>query len=118
MSESIFYHGDRYFANSYDATIARRRDDEKAQRMAERIARVLARRLIDREADRVNVDGETYVEALELLGDAWTRRSFLRFRSVVGYVANVELERAVDEVAQWNEGVRAWRRGERSLRVA
>jgi hypothetical protein len=58
--------------------------------------------------ETVHVVDDRYREALELLGDAWSLGSFIRFRSTASYVANVE-PRPLD-LRDWLAGRAQWER--------
>lgn len=99
----------RYFASASDAVLQQRWLDERRDRYVARVRRYLAQRLADRKAERVEVTSDTYREALTLLGDSWARGAFSRFRRVLEYVANVDIDRGENELARWFAGDRAWR---------
>jgi hypothetical protein len=99
----------RYFASASDAALQQRWIDGRRNRYVARVRRHLAQRLADRAAERVEVTPDTYREALALLGDAWDRRAFCRFRRVLEYVANVDIDRGENELARWFAGIRDWR---------
>lgn len=63
---------------------------------------------------RLTVDGGTFLEALELLGDSWELRAWPRYRSALDYTTGVRLP-AVD-LRQHLAGVDAWK-SDRRVRV-
>jgi hypothetical protein len=108
----------RYYANASDAAFWRVVEEEKRRRYAERVRRYLAQRLADRVAERVDVTPDTYREALALLGGAWDRGAFCRFRRVLEYVANVDIDRGENELARWFTGRRAWQGAQRTAEAS
>lgn len=65
--------------------------------------------LVGRVDECVHVDGPTHVEALELLGEAWELRAFIRYRAVASYVANAKP--APLPLRMWIGGLQAWQSG-------